>query len=436
MKLVVRIMHEVDLPRGKQLVLMGMAENANDDGTGSRPSVDLVAWKAGYMPRRAIAIMRELEQDGIIVKAREAAQHRAAEWDIHVERAPQKVPFEEWRKAHGRYAARPARDAIFASLGDDDGGAPGVQNGGANRPPGVQRAAPLEDDPGMQSRGNTGPPGVQSPASGVQNGDSGVQSRSPRGATVSAPEPLNRSYEPSYEPVGGSPPRPTDQRLVAVFFDSLSEVREARGTPKDDRTPVPSTGPWSRGRISADVARELEGGRDPGLVERSLCRMALRWDSRRLELADAMGDVQGGKPWSLEQERQARAVLSGDVPRGESGAERRKEGYAWLFGEEDQDPPPADAAPVQDAPEPEPEPERDPWEGSAFADVVPHEAWGDLADGKVAAAIRVRLLQVAGEAPEAEYEAAVEELRRAPWVGEGFKESVIGKAEQMRREAG
>lgn len=46
------------------------------------------------------------------------------------------------------------------------------------------------------------------------------------------------------------------------------------------------------------------------------------------------------------------------------------------------------------------------------------------------------MLEIAGGAGEAEYGAAVGELRAAPWVGEGFKETVISKAEDLRREAG
>lgn len=111
MKLMVRVMEEIEVTRPQQLVLLAMAENARDDGTQCYPSVDLIAWKAGYKPRAVSDILRELRDAGIIELVRPAADHRPTEYALHLDRAPRKPAFEEWIATHGRYRERRKRDA-------------------------------------------------------------------------------------------------------------------------------------------------------------------------------------------------------------------------------------------------------------------------------------------------------------------------------------
>lgn len=224
---------------------------------------------------------------------------------------------------------------------------------------------------------------------------------------------------------------PPSLALLRIFDAELSETRASRGTARDEARPVPRA---ARRALARDADRELGDGRDPELVEKGVRRMALRWDGHPLELAEAMGDVLDGKPWTPEQEKRRRPGSGGGTPAppigGERGERRRKEGFEWLFGEgEGEDRPPPDL-------EPEPEPEPEAWEGSAFEDVVPADRWGGVVDPPVAAKVRARLLELARSAGEEEYGAAVVELRRAPWVGEAFKERVLEKAAELRREAG
>ena len=106
--------------------------------------------------------------------------------------------------------------------------------------------------------------------------------------------------------------------------------------------------------------------------------------------------------------------------------------YRWLFGEDD------DETPAEPRPEPAGphEPEPDPWEGSAFEDVVPESQWHQAASPRTAAAVRARVLELAQSAGDEEYEGAVEELRAAPWVGDEFKDRIFERAAELRREAG
>lgn len=138
-KLVVRIMEEADLPRPWAAVLISMADNASEDGRHCFPSVDLIAWKAGYKPRQVINILRDMEKAGVIVKVRDAAQHRATEYQIMIDNMPKKTPFDEWRKVHGRGAVSQQKDQTCNPANPDvQSGDPGVQSGD----PGVQPITP------------------------------------------------------------------------------------------------------------------------------------------------------------------------------------------------------------------------------------------------------------------------------------------------------
>lgn len=167
MKLMVRVMEEADLPRPQQAVLLSMAENANDDGSRCFPSVDLIAWKAGYKPRAVVDIMRELRKAGIIEIVREASATRPTEYHIHLEKAPKKTPFDEWRKRHGRHAG-------------------GVRRGADSRE--------VQSDEGC----NPASSGVQSHVSGVQSHVSGTREN--------APDPVREpAIQPVREPVTNTP---------------------------------------------------------------------------------------------------------------------------------------------------------------------------------------------------------------------------------------
>lgn len=223
----------------------------------------------------------------------------------------------------------------------------------------------------------------------------------------------------------------TADDVVGIFVDYLAKVRTVRKTPHDRQRPVPKSGTRSKGSLSRHIKRELEDGRNPEVVEKAVRRIALRWDGYPMELAEAIGDVLDDKPWTIEQE-QARTSRRRDKTTetpisGEEGAARRREGYEDLFDGE-----------TRGRRRPKPKEEPDPWESSAFGDIVPHEEWGRPASPSTAAAIKARLLDLAvsdGEAGET-YTAAVVELRASAWVGEPFKKRVIAEAELIREQNG
>lgn len=117
----VQIMEEADLTRPQQAVLVAMAENAWDDGSHCYPSVDKIAWKAGYKPRNVTDIIRELRHSGVLEVVKEASGRRPTEYRIVIAKAPRKATFEEWQKANGRHAETIRRGAISRGVQNDEG---------------------------------------------------------------------------------------------------------------------------------------------------------------------------------------------------------------------------------------------------------------------------------------------------------------------------
>ncbi len=177
-----------------------MAENARDDGSHCFPSVDLIAWKAGYKPRNVVDIIRDLRDMQVLEVVNDATARRPTEYTIHLQNAPQKETFEEWQKANGRRARR-----VKPSLPGDS---PGVQS----RVPRERENAPLDEPRDANSRDL----GVQSHVSGVQSHD-----ENPPNARENAPEPV---IEPDKEPVNRTSQLPRNgaaQTLVAILYDDI-----------------------------------------------------------------------------------------------------------------------------------------------------------------------------------------------------------------------
>lgn len=65
---------DLDLPHNKMLVLLAMADHADHTGARVFPSFALIAWKTGYSYRQTLRIIKELEDDGILVAVRYGKQ--------------------------------------------------------------------------------------------------------------------------------------------------------------------------------------------------------------------------------------------------------------------------------------------------------------------------------------------------------------------------
>ena len=86
-----------DLSGSQQQVALAFADHANEDGTGMWPSVDRVAWKTGLHRRTVQRKIRELCNDGILVKVAPARHHRPAEYAFDWDQATEKPPFSTYK---------------------------------------------------------------------------------------------------------------------------------------------------------------------------------------------------------------------------------------------------------------------------------------------------------------------------------------------------
>lgn len=60
------IVWELDLPQPKKIVLLAMADHADQDGNDIYPSIGLIAWKTGYSPRHVQRIINQLEKENLL----------------------------------------------------------------------------------------------------------------------------------------------------------------------------------------------------------------------------------------------------------------------------------------------------------------------------------------------------------------------------------
>lgn len=195
MKLMVRVQEEVEVTRAQHAVLLAMANHADDDGKHCFPSVDRIAWTAGYKPRAVISAMSELRAMGVLVEVAPAAGRRPVEYEIHLEKAPKKATFEEWKKANSRHA----RGAQDASVRTDQ-----IDSRGASD-------APVQTVQGCNLR-----------RVGVHSTTQGVHSTTRRGAP-DAPEPVNQSQEPVKGTVGSAKARATRIPEDFTVTDAMRE---------------------------------------------------------------------------------------------------------------------------------------------------------------------------------------------------------------------
>lgn len=86
---------ELDLPQNKLLVLLALADHANDEGRNVFPSVKRVAWKTGYSPRQIQRVLRQLEEDSLLIKESEGGGTQPRKYRIDTSAVPAKVPFED-----------------------------------------------------------------------------------------------------------------------------------------------------------------------------------------------------------------------------------------------------------------------------------------------------------------------------------------------------
>lgn len=93
----VRLMGEVwglDVDHARLLILLALADHADDKGRNIYPSLNLVAWKTGYSKRQVRSVVRGLREEGALIVVKRASWHRPTHYRLDLGKLPQKAPLE------------------------------------------------------------------------------------------------------------------------------------------------------------------------------------------------------------------------------------------------------------------------------------------------------------------------------------------------------
>ena len=86
---------ELDIDHSEMIVLLAMADHADDDGQNCYPSNAYLAWKTGYSDRQVRRVLRTLESTGIITRVahEEGGRGLATEYRLNPEKGDKKSAF-------------------------------------------------------------------------------------------------------------------------------------------------------------------------------------------------------------------------------------------------------------------------------------------------------------------------------------------------------
>lgn len=95
----VKLMGEVwglELPHNQQVVLLALADHADDDGRNAYPGVDRLAWKTGYHERTVRRVLNTLEREGLIdvENDKRGGRGRTTMYRLRLENGVKKPPFD------------------------------------------------------------------------------------------------------------------------------------------------------------------------------------------------------------------------------------------------------------------------------------------------------------------------------------------------------
>ena len=234
------------------LVLVALADESGDDGTGACPYVKKIMARARTSERSVQKHLRELYRQRLIdfgdaaiamQRYHRGAYHAPRVWNLNYAASWDNVPEprtdEEMLTYSDRIGQRPVRR----------GGADGAPGGGARRAPGgVQTGAPG----GVQ----TGAPG------GVQTGaPGGVQTGAPGGVQTGAPFPLVPADYPNPPPTP-EPPNPAADaggQAATEGGDDLDEKSREMLNAAVDRSVAARHSPdWSVAKVRTAVRAQLD----------------------------------------------------------------------------------------------------------------------------------------------------------------------------------
>ena len=86
---------ELNLPPNQKIVLLALADHADDDGGNVYPSIKRTAWKTGYNERQVQRILSELRESGLIeqVANAEGGRGKTTRYQLYLEKGDKLSPF-------------------------------------------------------------------------------------------------------------------------------------------------------------------------------------------------------------------------------------------------------------------------------------------------------------------------------------------------------
>lgn len=98
---VMSVVWETECSHSERLVLLALADHADDEGSNAYPSTDRLAWKTGYSRRNVQSILKELRDKGWIVAENgiTGGQGMATSYTVRMDQLPKKPPYAEYKEA-------------------------------------------------------------------------------------------------------------------------------------------------------------------------------------------------------------------------------------------------------------------------------------------------------------------------------------------------
>lgn len=169
---------ELDLPKEQKLVLLAIADHANDDGF-CWPSMSRIAWKCGYEQKRTVSdIIKKLLASEVLVIIERASGRTPTKYQVRPHLAARLPDFQPDRFRSDSGAENAPHD--------DEGNGNSLSDKGS---PQQRDAIDARNAPQQ-------PAAVDNRSVGVRSDALGVRSSARRGAVATAPESYNHQQNP------------------------------------------------------------------------------------------------------------------------------------------------------------------------------------------------------------------------------------------------
>ena len=100
----------LDVDHARLLILLALADHADDKGRNIYPSLGLVAWKTGYSKRRVRSIVSDLRGEGVLIQVKPSRWHRAAHYRLDLSKLPRKIPLEEEKNREENFSPQESEE--------------------------------------------------------------------------------------------------------------------------------------------------------------------------------------------------------------------------------------------------------------------------------------------------------------------------------------